>query len=181
LDNLFINSSVKSYDFNEYKDKCNYFFTHDVDTLPNDICVKKIYTLTNYDVIRISIPHILSLGNICKFTSKSIFDINGFPNYIWGWGIEDRALYYRYLIMNKTISPDYTYHLFFNRLQHKSNIETYINEKQIISNEENNIFNCNDKDKQYKHIMSSGLNTLDYKIISQETINKTIEIIKVSI
>jgi hypothetical protein len=178
---LFNRGMLLNIGFNEYKDKCNYFFTHDVDTLPNDICVKKLYTITNYDVIRISIPHILSLGNICKFTSKSIVEINGLPNYIWGWGIEDRALYYRYSIMNKTISPDYTHHLLFNRLHHKSNIENYINEKKKISDYENKIFNCNDKDKQYKHIMSSGLNTLEYKIINKEIINETIEILKVSI
>lgn len=178
---LFNRGMLLNIGFNEYKDKSRFFFTHDVDTLPNDICVKKIYTKNDYDVIRISIPHNLSLGNICKFTSQSIFDINGFPNYIWGWGIEDRALYYRYSIMNKTISPDYTYNLFFNRLYHKSNIETYTNEKKKISDYENEVFNCNNKDKQYKHIMSSGLNTLEYKIISRETINENVEIIKVSI
>lgn len=178
---LFNRGMLLNIGFNEYKDKSRFFFTHDVDTLPNDICVKKIYTKNDYDVIRISIPHNLSLGNICKFTSQSIIDINGFPNYIWGWGIEDRALYYRYSIMTKTISPDYTYNLFFNRLYHKSNIETYNNEKKKISDYENEVFNCNNKDKQYKHIMSSGLNTLEYKIISRETINENVEIIKVSI
>ena len=178
---LFNRGMLLNIGFNEYKDKSRFFFTHDVDTLPNDICVKKIYTKNDYDVIRIYVGHNHSLGGVCKFTSQSIIDINGFPNYIWGWGIEDRALYYRYSIMNKTISPDYTYNLFFNRLYHKSNIETYTNEKKKISDYENEVFNCNNKDKKYKHIMSSGLNTLEYKIISRETINENCEIIKVSI
>ena len=66
---LFNRGMLLNIGFNEYKDKSRFFFTHDVDTLPNDICVKKIYTKNDYDVIRISIPHNLSLGNICKFTS----------------------------------------------------------------------------------------------------------------
>ena len=178
---LFNRGMLLNIGFNEYKDKSRFFFTHDVDTLPNDECVNKLYTKINYDVIRIFNGHNLSLGGVIKIINNSIYDINGFPNYIWGWGIEDRVLYYRYVIMNKNISPNYTYKLFFNKLHHKSNIETYINEKKKISDYENEIFNCNNKDKQHKHIMSSGLNTLEYKIISKETINENCEIIKVSI
>ena len=33
--------------------------------------------------------------------------INGYPNNIWGWGIEDRALYYRCHIKNVSMSPIY--------------------------------------------------------------------------
>ena len=105
---LFNRGMLLNIGFNEYKDKTQYFFTHDVDIIPTEKCVNELYTKTNYDVIRISVPHDTSFGQICKFTHSSIFNINGFPNIIWGWGIEDRALYYRYKIMNYSISPNYT-------------------------------------------------------------------------
>lgn len=167
--------------FNEYKDKSKYFFTHDVDIIPKEQCVKELYTKSEYDVIRIFNGHETSLGGIIKIINSSIFKINGFPNYIWGWGIEDRALYYRYKIMNHSISPNYTNNNNFIKLYHESNCETYINEKKIISDKENEIFNSNDKEKQVKHTMSSGLNNLNYKIINRLNIDINIEFIKVSI
>jgi len=178
---LFNRGMLLNIGFNEYKDKTQFFFTHDVDILPIEKCINELYTKTNDDVIRISVPHDFSFGQICKFTNTSIFNINGFPNYIWGWGIEDRALYYRYKIMNMSISPNYTNDTNFIKLYHKSNCETYINDKKRISEYEFEIFNCNDKDKQIAHIMSSGLNNLKYKIINREHLEDNIEIIKVSI
>lgn len=178
---LFNRGMLLNIGFNEYKDKTEFFFTHDVDIIPSIKTVDKLYTKNNYDVIRISVPHDESFGQICKFTNNSIFYSNGFPNYIWGWGIEDRALYYRYKIMNQKISPNYTNHTNFIQLYHKSNCETYVNEKRRISEYENEIFNCNDKTKQIAHIMTSGLNNLEYKIINRENISENIEIIKVSI
>ena len=178
---LFNRGMLLNIGFNEYKDKTQFFFTHDVDMIPNEKCVNELYTKNNYDVIRISVPHDTSFGQICKFTKTSILKSNGFPNYIWGWGIEDRALFYRYKIMHSSISPNYTINSNFIKLHHQSNCEIYINEKKRISEKENDIFYCNDKDTQIAHIMSSGLNNLHYKIISRENITDNIEIIKVSI
>ena len=178
---LFNRAMLLNIGFNEYKNKTQYFFTHDVDIVPTEKCVNELYTKNDYDVIRIFNGHNLSLGGVIKIKHSSIFYSNGFPNYIWGWGIEDRALYYRYKIMNYKISPNYTNDTNFIKLYHKSNCETYVNEKRRISEYENEIFNCNDKDKQIAHIMSSGLNNLEYKIINRKQIADIIEIIKVSI
>ena len=57
----------------------------------------------------------------------------------------------------------------------------YVNDKKIISDKEDEIFNCNDKEKQITHIMSSGLNNLIYKIINRENLIYNIELIQVSI
>jgi beta-1,4-galactosyltransferase 1 len=184
---LFNRGMLLNIGFKEYKDKTQFFFTHDVDTIPTENCVRDLYTKTNNDVIRIYSPHPTSFGKVCKFTHNSIFDINGFPNYIWGWGIEDRALYYRYFMMNKSISPNFANDINFHNLHHISNVETYINEKKIISDRENTIFNCNNKDIQIQHIMSSGLNNLQYKIINRINLDNSIylgnniEIITVSL
>jgi len=178
---LFNRGTLLNIGFNEYKDKAEFFFTHDVDMIPIEKCVNELYTKNNYEVIRISVPHDISFGQICKFTKTSIFSSNGFPNYIWGWGLEDRALFYRYTIMNHSISPNYTNDTNFIKLYHKSNCEIYVNEKKRISDKESEIFNCNDKAKQITYIMSSGLNNLEYKIIAKEHVSENIEIIKVSI
>ena len=182
---LFNRGMLLNIGFNEYKDKTEYLITHDIDIIPNEECVKALYNKSEYDVIRIFNGHDVSLGGITKFKTNSIFEVNGFPNYIWGWGIEDRALYYRYKIKNQLISPNYTNYNNFNHLPHQSNVEHYIGEKLKISNKENDIFQCNNKEIQIEHIMSSGLNNLEYKIINRKNINKNIneniEIIKVSI
>ena len=36
--------------------------------------------------------HCNTLGGIIKLNDKTIQKINGFPNNIWGWGTEDKAL-----------------------------------------------------------------------------------------
>lgn len=169
----------------EYENKTNYYIFHDVDIIPNENCIIKLYTNTDFDIVRMYVGHNTSLGGICKFTHDCILEVNGLPNYIWGWGIEDRALYYRCVIMNKNISPNYTNNCNFKTLQHQhnrnnTNYNNY-NGKNSISNNENNIFKSNDYEKQIKHIMSSGLNNLQYKILARRQLNDYVEFIKVSI
>lgn len=169
----------------EYENKTKYYIFHDVDTIPEEKCIKQLYTNTSFDVVRIYVPHNTSLGGICKFSHDSINAVNGIPNYIWGWGIEDRALYYRYVIMKKNISPNYSNKFNFKKLPHQHNGKnTHPNNYEginSISNNENNIFNSNNYEKQITHIMSSGLNNLQYKIIARKHLNEYIELIKVSI
>lgn len=169
----------------EYENKTNYYIFHDVDIIPNEKCIQQLYTNTSFDVVRIYVGHNSSLGGICKFTHDSIKEVNGIPNYIWGWGIEDRTLYYRYNIMNKNISPNYSNKFNFNKLNHQHNAKNThpnnYNGINSISNTENNIFKSNNYEKQIKHIMSSGLNNLQYTILERRDINDYVELIKVSI
>ena len=167
--------------FSIYKNKTKFFITHDVDICPKEHVVKSIYLEKMYDVTRISVPHKRSFGQICKFSHDSIFSVNGFPNYIWGWGIEDRALYYRYNIMKKTISPNYSYESNFVFLHHKSNKENYSGEKKKISILEDQIYECGDINRQKNHIMASGINNVSYTIINKQEINDYVEWITVSI
>ena len=167
--------------FTEYKNDARFFITQDVDTCPVEECVKTLYTNTFYDVLRIFNGHDCSLGGITKLSRDAVFSMNGFPNHIWGWGIEDRALYYRGKITNVHMSPNLSNRRNFTILPHIPNIETYTGEKKAISDLENEIFNCTDEERKRVHILASGLNTMEYTIIERTMVSDVVEWVKVSI
>jgi hypothetical protein len=178
---LFNRGRLLNIAFTEYKDTARFFITQDVDTFPLDNCVKKMYGNNLYDVLRIFNGHDSSLGGICKLSRDAVFAINGFPNHIWGWGIEDRALYYRCKIMNVNMSPNMSNSNNFRILPHKTNVVTYTDAKKGISDLENEIFQCTDEERKRAHILSSGLNMMEYSIIERTAIADDIDWIKVSI
>ena len=168
-----------------YKNKTKSFVTHDVDTFcPMEIFKEYLNSESEYDVDRIYIGHDSSCGGICKFTHDSIFEVNGFPNYIWGWGVEDRALYYRYKMLSKKISEYKNGPCKngenFRKLHHQHNANNTHPRNKKISDNENEILNKT-LEEQKQYIFSSGLNNLDFDIISRENIADNIEYIKVSI
>ena len=81
----------------EYKDTAKYLITQDVDTIPNEFAIRNFYSaqMNNNQIHSFFSAHSSSLGGIVKIPMSSFHSINGFPNYIWGWGIEDRVLFYR--------------------------------------------------------------------------------------
>tara|TARA_B100001094_G_C18085681_1_gene747612 strand:+ start:104 stop:775 length:672 start_codon:yes stop_codon:yes gene_type:complete len=166
---LFNRGKILNVGFNEYKN-CEYYITHDIDIIPDKQIICNIYNMKK-DIISIWNPHKFSLGGIIKIKKDIIYDINGFPNYIWGWGIEDRALYFRSIIKNYNIYVNNN-KLNFTYLNHKSNVEKYKNDKLKISNiwSENNINSLNEL-QQNELIMNSGLNNLEYKILKKSNIN----------
>jgi len=177
---LFNRGAILNVGFKEYENKSKYFITHDVDTIPNLEIIKNTYNKEDIDILCIKFTHIYSLGNIIKVKHDIIFNMNGFPNNIWGWGVEDRALHFRSYI--KKINIQYNNNQSFKILQHKSNIEPYIDEKKKISDiwRKEYIDNLNDKEKE-EMIMSSGLNNIEYKIIERKMIHDIVELIKVDI
>lgn len=178
---LFNRGKLLNVGFNEYLDDTNYFIMHDVDTNPNETMIDTYYNNNEYDVVRIYCAHDNSLGGVCKISNDTVKTVNGLPNYIWGWGIEDRVLYYRCKIMDINISPFNKNKHNFTMLYHKSNVVYYKGEKLKISELENEIYNSDNKDKQLNHIMSSGLNNLEYTVLDKQIIEDNIEWIKVSI
>jgi hypothetical protein len=177
---LFNRGKLLNIAFKEYENKTKYFFTHDVDINPTDNIIKTVYTREDIDIYRIKSSHKTSLGGIVKLKHNTVFDINGFPNNIWGWGIEDRALYYRCMIKNINITDNNTQS--FNVLPHTSNAVTYMGNKLIISNiwGKDHIEKLNDI-QQSELISFSGINTLDYNIIERKNIHDIVELIKVDI
>jgi hypothetical protein len=167
--------------FNEFKNLGFYFFHHDIDIIPNEETVSKLYINTDYDVLRIFNAHDISLGGIVKFKKDSFVKINGLPNYIWGWGIEDRVFFYRSKIMKLNISENFSKKENFKFLNHKSNRSEFTGIKKKISDEEDYIYNQETINNQINHINSNGLNNMTYKIISKKEINQFITLIQVDI
>ena len=183
---LFNRGMLLNIGFNEYKDKSKYFFTHDVDIYPNEKCIKEIYTKEEYNnIVGIYTSDCNTLGGIIKFTTNNFEKLNGFPNNFWGWGVEDKALQnrveYMKIQVNKTILKNdknrFDYFTIKNDVDDRL-MDTFFNDKTHF---EYNIFNTLIDSIKINYIMNSGLNNLTYKIISRETINENIEIIKVSI
>jgi hypothetical protein len=193
---LFNRGMLLNIGFNEYKDKSEYFFTHDVDIIPNEECVKTLYTKTDISCITgIYTSSCNTLGGIIKFTPECFIKSNGFPNNYWGWGVEDKVLQNRVEYMNININKNILTNDInrFNYFTIKNDIDDrhYDNLDHKTSFEYTEFNNLTTENKLI-HIMKSGLNNLEYKIISREYIrddrddkddrdNVTIERIKVSI
>lgn len=184
---LFNRGKLLNVGFAEYKDKCNYFITHDVDYKPNETSVRDIYCRDEIDILRIKSPHQCSLGGVAKMSHDAIFNINGFPNYIWGWGIEDRALYFRCLMKNIVVTENHActmkrrdnhIHIF----KHKRNHHHYIGEKKKISDRwKYNYISKLDENQKKALIMDSGLNNLEYQVIERKSLHQIVDLIKVEI
>ena len=179
---LFNRGKVLNVGFKEYMDKTEYFITHDVDINPK----KETLDYYNIDiengVLKLLTPHNESFGQIVKFHNESINKSNGFPNNIWGWGIEDRALFYRCIIKNINIKNTSLRKINFIMLPHKSNRHTYSGEKAKKSKKwrGKNIDKLEEKDK-LKMVTEDGINTVEYKIIERKELHKIVELIKVEI
>jgi hypothetical protein len=185
---LFNRGILLNIGFNEYKDKTKFFFTHDVDVSPNELCVQTLYTKTSTienGIIGIYNSYCNTLGGIIKFTPDIFLKINGFPNNFWGWGVEDKVLQNRVQFMNITIHKNILSNDTnrFNYFTIKNDIDDRYKDNLFDSKTdfEYNKFNSCSNEFKYKHIMSSGLNNLIYKIINRENVNDYFDIIKVSI
>ena len=91
---LFNRGALLNIAFKEYQNKTRYFFTHDVDLNPTKKMIEEYYIkeVNNTDVLGIYTSQCNTLGGIIKINNSTIHKINGFPNDIWGWGIEDKIL-----------------------------------------------------------------------------------------
>lgn len=162
--------------FKEYMDDSDCFITHDVDILPCQHIIDNYYKNDDCDIVRILNGHNKSLGGICKFKKEVMQRINGFPNYIWGWGIEDRALYYRAVHKKIHMSKPNLSKNNFKCLKHKSNAVRYIGEKKIISDYIDKI--SNRTSEMDDEIRSSGIHNIKYSIKEVVNIQKDVYILK---
>ena len=90
---LFNRGCILNIGFKEYQDQTKYFITQDIDINPKKDCLTKYYNKEINNIIcGILISPCITLGGIVKISSDNIFKLNGFPNNIWGWGSEDKAL-----------------------------------------------------------------------------------------
>lgn len=177
--------------FNEYYKDYEYFFTHDIDTLPYENTIINLYNNKDYDCFRIHSGHTVSLGGIVKIKSSSFKNINGFPNNIWGWGLEDEALFTRAMIKNYNMndfrtnsSKDFIFLPHVSCFRNK-NLENdfYNKDKDKCFWRWNVDFNSTNLtyEQKYRLINTNGLDDIKYKIINKEIINDYIEKILVEI
>ena len=151
-----LNIGIKS-----FYDKCqSYFILHDIDLfLKGD--QKMLYNIDNNDdIVRFFSGHKFSLGGLVKFKKEVLLDINGHPNNIWGWGMEDRALYYRSQIKGynptKNLVKDLSQ---LEQLKHKPSIVPYKDNRKGMSIYIDNIMKTNEEEKN-DFINYSGLSLL---------------------
>jgi hypothetical protein len=164
----------------------NYYFLHDVDTNPTDLCVKENYTkdASNTIIGLYNIGNYDTLGGVIKIKGSHFKEMNGFPNDLFGWGCEDKALKNRADFFKKNVVK--------NVLTTDNNIPTYFyifNDNHVripspnttnITNFEYSKFPTLFRHDKSRHIYSSGLNNIKYNIISKN-IENNIEYIKVNL
>tara|TARA_B100000927_G_scaffold250886_1_gene215497 strand:- start:148 stop:852 length:705 start_codon:yes stop_codon:yes gene_type:complete len=176
--------------FQIFKEETEYFITNDVDTYPLDKCILKYYNkpVGTNEVLAILTSDANTMGGTIKIKSESIHKINGFPNNIWGWGAEDRALQNRAYFFhikkkkclttkqkNKNSNPEYF--LVLDDIR-EPRIKNYHETHRIFHYKK---FKNFDSKKKKEIIFESGLNNLDYNIIKREILGPCAEIITVNI
>ena len=182
---LFNRGALLNIGFKEYENKTKYFFTHDVDINPTEKYIKEYYVkdVDEDSILGIYTSQCNTLGGIIKAQSCVIHRINGFPNNIWGWGNEDKALQNRseYFNINKITS-----------LTNKKEHPEYLLRFNDINDRNNKFYSKNYKlhyimfkkltnDEKEKLIMESGLNNLEYTILETKQLHDMVELIKVDI
>ena len=182
---LFNRGAVLNVAFKEYQNKTKYFFTHDVDINPTLKCINEHYTkeVNDTDVLGIYTSQCDTLGGIIKIQDSTIHKINGFPNDVWGWGTEDKALqnraeYYKIKkitnLTNKVEHPAYL--LRFNDVNDRIR-----NNQAKNSRKHYQLFKTLNDTQKSQEIMSSGINNLEYKILERKMLHNIVELIKVDI
>lgn len=157
---LFNRGKLLNIGFNESKDNTICF--HDVDLLAHHLdhylkSIKGGYHFSGLcEQFNYKVPYEKCFGGVTAFDADSFLKCNGFSNDFWGWGGEDDDLYNRCILSGvQTIFKDYKYY----SLQH---------ERQPITSQYkvNKVMVLKTIDIWQK----SGLNSLRYKILKEDTI-----------
>jgi hypothetical protein len=182
---LFNRGKLLNVGFKELKDT-DFFITQDVDVNPLESALP-LYNLEpgNKEITGIYSSPCKTLGGIVKITSEAVQELNGFPNTYWGWGVEDRAFYNRALHFG--YAPKF--HIFSKSEKAKEYFNIFDNVNDRI---QDNLFqsktdyeytkfkNLRNSEKE-SHILSDGLNTIDYTITERKYIQENVEWITVRI
>lgn len=144
-----------------------YIYFNDVDILCNKIIMEGAHAQTDWDAAVLYSAHRECFGGVVKLTTDSFHTCNGFPSDLWDWGLEDRSLYYRYLINNMSIRPYIDNTANVELLNHSPSERKWPYKGLMLDryNAEKANLNCGDTDRQLKYIQHSGVNTADYTIL----------------
>ncbi len=170
--------------FNEYRNKCEYIITHDVDINPKEKAIIELYNknVDENEFMGILTSKCDTLAPIFKTRIENIFKINGFPNDIWGWGVEDKAIqnrveYYKFEKTRNILNPndkvgldDMIFQLYFKSFND-------VNDRDR-TNEGYNYYihygvwkNINEEEKE-KMIRFNGLDSLEYMLLEKKILEK---------
>lgn len=171
-----------------YKDKANYITMNDVDANPISEEIFKQYdaVLDNNQILGIMCPPCDTLGCVSKISMTNFHKINGYPNYYYGWGCEDRALYNRALFYDLKID----YFMFSNSKNKDEHFILFndIDDRQKINLHQKTVFEYNkfhtlSNTEKQKYIDDCGVkkSTQPYTIIETQDLAEDIKLIKVNI
>ncbi len=184
---LFNRGMLLNVGFKEYQNQTRYFITHDIDINPTEKSILEVYNKKNNinQIIGILLSPCKTLAPIIKIHDSDVKKINGFPNNIWGWGTEDKALRNRAECYNLNINT-----VFINDDKNRKddyfNCFDDVNDRVRINEGKNykthySLFKTLSNAEKEKMIMSSGLNNLEYSILERNMIHNIVELIKVDI
>jgi len=183
---LFNRGKLLNIGYSYYKKVGGNFFTHDVDLNPTKETIEQFYKKEVEDDMMLGIYTSFydTLGGIIKFKNKSFEKINGFPNRIWGWGTEDKALQNRaelkkLKIVKNLFNNDPKKHEYFK-------IFDDIDDRDQRNEVPNwhlyyRIYKDLDDEKKNEELTTSGLNTLEYNLLDVKKLNEYVEKITVEI
>jgi hypothetical protein len=172
-----LNIGVHLYNIESLK----FIFLHDVDQIPTPQTFLDTYVRQDFDLVKIKVPHANSLGCIVKMAKHLFVNSNGFPNMLWGWGIEDRALDRRVKHASKTMSVlNMDTKNSFKNLPHRSNVRTLEGFHKKYSDLIESVHTKGSEFEKQKLTNSSGLNTVlheegGFKIISKTVVSERVE------
>ena len=178
---LFNRGKLINIGFKEFIHQALFYFHHDVDIIPKENTVKFLYTIKNYDVLRLYCGHDSSLGGVIKVSESAFLEMNGFPNYIWGWGFEDVALFYRASILKLNMTDNLANMSNFIKLDHESNSRQDDNERIKLREFEKELFTNKCYHEQLTYIRKFGLSDLSYEVVERKKISDEVFLIKVDI
>jgi len=184
-DKLFNRGKLLNIGYKLYSSIGKYYFTHDVDINPMEETIKKYYTKEiENEIMGIYTSQHNTLGGIIKFTNDNFDAINGFPNTIWGWGSEDKALqnrveYKKIKIKKNILNNDPNKDKYF-KIFNDINDRVTTNLSDTIQKYYNNYLHLSNMEKE-RMMRADGLSSLRYKILKKDRLMKGVEKIVVEI
>lgn len=171
--------------FKTYENKTKYFIQNDIDLTPKKKSLEEYYSrdIDENEVLAILTSPCDVYGGIIKICNGAIHKINGYPNDIWGWGCEDKALQNRgeFYNLRKT-----TIFIHNDKKRDDAYFKTFddTDDRVLTHHTKNhnihfhNFLNLNYNEKN-DSINNNGLNTLKYTIIEKKNLDSIVELIKV--
>lgn len=155
--------------------KFDYYCFHDVDMLPitSDYlyCDTPTHLAAEAEQFGYKLPYNEYFGGVTLFDRESFQKINGYSNEYWSWGGEDDDVFKRCEVMCILRNRK---NCRYASLHHERNFDQALYTKIV---ERLNNFNKYVVDNR----IIEGLSTLDYKLLTEETVSNNYSKIKVSI